>query len=59
MKWVKIKIEFSDGTTHKIRLDDGLFRKQLMLTYNGKLSGFYSLSKLISRLRKIISEHFN
>jgi hypothetical protein len=58
MKQVKIKIEFDGEKTLKLRIRGGLFRK-VSLDIDNKFQGCYSLTKIINRIRKIMSEYFN
>lgn len=56
-KYVKISIQFSDGTKHKLKINK-FFMRKISLEYNGKFEGFFSLTKIINRVRKIIVEYF-
>ena len=59
MKQVTITIRFSEKKdTLSLRLRGGLFRK-VSLDVDGKFQGFYSLSKIINRIRKIIVEYLS
>jgi len=59
MKQVTITIRFSEEEeTLALRIRGGLFRK-VSLDLDGKFQGFYSLTKIITRIRKIITEFFN
>jgi len=44
--------------TLALRIRGGLFRK-VSLDLDGKFQGFYSLTKIITRIKKIITEFFN
>lgn len=59
MKQVTITIRFSEEKpTLALRIRGGFFRK-VSLDLDGKFQGFYLLTKIINRIRKIITEYFN
>jgi hypothetical protein len=58
MKEVKIKILINGIDPLKLTIRGGLFRK-VSLDVNGKFEGFYSLTKIINRVKKILVQYFN
>ncbi len=56
-KIVKIKIQLGQQTPIKLVIRGGLFRK-VSLEMNGKFQKFYSLTKIINRIRKLVVDYF-
>ena len=54
---VRVSIKFSSGKSYKIIIHKHLFRK-VGLEFNGKHEGFFPLTKIINRVRKIIVQEF-
>jgi len=52
--FVKIKIEFSNGIKHKIELFKPLFGRKVGMIYNNKFAGFFTITRITNRMRKII-----
>jgi len=57
MKEVKIKIQMGEKIL-KLTIRGGLFRK-VSLDLDNKFQGFYPLTKIINRIRKVIKEYLN
>lgn len=52
--YVKIKIEFSNGVKHKIELFKPLFGRRVGMIYNNKFAGFFAITKITNKIRKIL-----
>lgn len=57
MKRVTITIRLEGKETLSIRLRGGMFRRTSVYI-NGDFKGFYSLTKIIDRIRKVIVGYF-
>lgn len=52
-KQVTIIIKIDNKKVHNIKLTKHLFRK-VGLVYNNKFEGFYSITKITNRIRKVV-----